>query len=250
MKPFMNTNMHPDMYENSEKITAPNQDYYMRNAFDMWKRDQQQARTQLFQAVHHLNQQFTILSTQHKKEIDDIRSQLATLDMEAGVQEQFREETERWLAMLDENQGKLEQLLEHDRAFKQTIQQEMSDLNASQQTVLEELTGARTQLLAQMDRVLELHEQVTESLAAHEAEQTHLVNRMADQEALLEKVTRQISHVRSILFERSTYLADKIDDSWRQTSDYLYQWVKGKDQPLTLLNTKKSEQTERTRETQ
>src|SRR5699024_12866080 len=61
-----------------------------------------------------------------------------------------------------------------------------------------------------------------------------MLDRLENQEALMEKFHRQISEFRSILFERSSFLAEKIEDSYNLTSSYFYQLVSGSDTPLTL----------------
>ncbi|MCL6572457.1 MAG: hypothetical protein K6T88_12360 [Bacillus sp. (in: Bacteria)] len=67
--------------------------------------------------------------------------------------------------------------------------------------------------------------------------------RLDNQEALIEKISRQLNHIRSILFERTNYLATKIDDGYKITSSYVYKLMTGSDQPLTffLMNQKDEE---------
>jgi hypothetical protein len=61
------------------------------------------------------------------------------------------------------------------------------------------------------------------------------------QEALTEKIYRQLNHIRSILFERTNYLAEKMDEGYKLTSSYVYNLMTGNDQPVsfTLLNRNK-----------
>ncbi|MBI0577134.1 hypothetical protein IEC97_07155 [Neobacillus cucumis] len=70
-----------------------------------------------------------------------------------------------------------------------------------------------------------------------------VLTRLDRQEALTEKILRQINHIRSILFERTNYLATKIEDGYKVTSTYVYKLMTGSDQPLSFLlrNDKKEE---------
>ncbi|MDQ6597448.1 hypothetical protein E2K98_06635 [Bacillus salipaludis] len=70
-----------------------------------------------------------------------------------------------------------------------------------------------------------------------------VLTRLDRQEALTEKILRQINHIRSILFERTNYLATKIEDGYKVTSTYVYKLMTGSEQPLTFLlrNDKKEE---------
>ncbi|WP_156644617.1 hypothetical protein [Lentibacillus sp. JNUCC-1] len=244
----MNTDAHPDVFQNRGEVTAPNQDYFKRNAFDEWKRDQDQMRARLMRTVANLNKQYKALSVHQKSDVENLQEQLNALTEETSLHEQFRKETKRWLTMLEDNQAKLQQMLEHDETFKEEMKQDMMDFSTSQQALLDELLEARTELTSQTEQLMEFRNQVLESLIAQDDQQTHLLERMDNQEALLEKVTRQVHHFRSILFERSSYLAEKIDNSCQKTSDYVYEWVMGSDQSLTLLNSKRSNETGKVRE--
>ncbi|WHZ04608.1 hypothetical protein QNH48_08295 [Neobacillus sp. YX16] len=89
----------------------------------------------------------------------------------------------------------------------------------------------------------ELQKQLSEKISKQEEFQTGVLNRLDQQEALTEKIFRQINHIRSILFERTNYLAEKIDEGYKITSSYVYNLMTGSDQPITfyLMNNKKGE---------
>lgn len=89
----------------------------------------------------------------------------------------------------------------------------------------------------------ELQKQLSEKISKQEEFQTGVLNRLDRQEALTEKIFRQINHIRSILFERTNYLAEKIDEGYKITSSYVYNLMTGSDQPITfyLMNNKKGD---------
>lgn len=89
----------------------------------------------------------------------------------------------------------------------------------------------------------ELQKQLSEKISKQEEFQTVVLNRLDQQEALTEKIYRQLNHIRSILFERTNYLAEKIDEGYKITSSYVYNLMTGSDQPITflLMNNKKVE---------
>ena len=89
----------------------------------------------------------------------------------------------------------------------------------------------------------ELQKQLSEKLSKQEEFQKGVLTRLDQQEALTEKIFRQINHIRSILFERTNFLAEKIDEGYKITSSYVYNLMTGSDQPITfyLMNNKKSE---------
>ncbi len=89
----------------------------------------------------------------------------------------------------------------------------------------------------------ELQKQLSEKINKQEEFQTGVLIRLDQQEALTEKISRQLNHIRSILFERTNYLAEKIDEGYKITSSYVYNLMTGSDQPITfyLMNNRKGE---------
>lgn len=108
---------------------------------------------------------------------------------------------------------------------------------------LEHYEAANHQLVLQMNEQLELQKVVAEKMSKQEEFQGGVLQRLDTQEALMDKISRQINHIRSILFERTNYLATKIDDGYKITSSYVYKLMTGSEQPLTffLMNQRKEE---------
>jgi chromosome segregation ATPase len=113
-------------------------------------------------------------------------------------------------------------------------------------TRLERYEDAKHQLVQQMNEQFELQKEVAEKMTKQEEFQGSVLQRLDTQEALMDKISRQLHHIRSILFERTNYLATKIDDGYKITSSYVYKLMTGTDQPLTffLMNPKKEENQE------
>ncbi|MEH7308927.1 hypothetical protein [Neobacillus drentensis] len=108
---------------------------------------------------------------------------------------------------------------------------------------MERYEDANHQLVLQMNKQLELQKEVAEKITKQEEFQSGVLQRLDTQEALMDKISRQINHIRSILFERTNYLATKIDEGYKITSSYVYKLMSGSEQPLTffLMNHRKEE---------
>jgi len=108
---------------------------------------------------------------------------------------------------------------------------------------LERSEDTNHQLIVQMKEQMELQKEVSKKITNQEEFQEGVLQRLDSQEALMDKISRQINHIRSILFERTNYLAAKIDDGYKITSSYVYKLMTGSDQPLTflLMNQRKEE---------
>lgn len=73
-----------------------------------------------------------------------------------------------------------------------------------------------------------------EQIENKETIQEELLTRMKQQEALMEKVLRKIANFRSILFERTSFLTDKIEDNYHLTTTFIYNLLSGSDPLLTF----------------
>ncbi|MFJ7726569.1 hypothetical protein ACIQXV_10420 [Neobacillus sp. NPDC097160] len=108
---------------------------------------------------------------------------------------------------------------------------------------LEKNEEANQHLAMQMNEQLELQKSAAEKMEKQEDLQGSVLKRLDNQDAILDKLARQVNHIRSILFERTNYLATKIEDGYKVTSSYVYKLMTGSEQPLTffLMNHKKEE---------
>ncbi|PGY08431.1 hypothetical protein [Bacillus sp. AFS031507] len=111
------------------------------------------------------------------------------------------------------------------------------------QSRLERYEDANHNLAIQLNKQLELQKEISKKMTKQEEFQGGVLQRLDNQEALMDKISRQINHIRSILFERTNYLATKIDDGYKITSSYVYKLMTGSDQPLTffVMNKKQEE---------
>ncbi|PFP25832.1 hypothetical protein COJ96_18925 [Bacillus sp. AFS073361] len=135
----------------------------------------------------------------------------------------------------------LQTQLQEETQFTQWnhIESQLNDLRNR----LERSEAMNHQLVKQMNEQLEIQKEVSEKMTKQEEFQGGVLLRLDNQEALMDKISRQINHIRSILFERTNYLAAKIDDGYKITSSYVYKLMTGTEQPLTflLMNQKKEE---------
>jgi hypothetical protein len=154
----------------------------------------------------------------------------------------------------------LAEFMKDESLSKQALMEKVNLLNQSIEAManrLEKNEMTNQQLLQQMNEQLELqkatadkineqeemHQKVVEKLGEQEGLQTQVLTRLDAQEALVDKITHQLNHIRSILFERTNYLAGRIEEGYRVTSSYVYKLMTGSDKPLTffLMNQKKEE---------
>lgn len=233
---FINNSDHPNVFKNNGKILEPNQDYFHKDNFSEMINEQKEINQTLSNAFSELKTFYHQNQQANASKWKNIGDQLQALRNREREHETFERQAMEWLARLDRNNQQLQHIIEHENTMKKDVAGKVESLNASSQKIVERLTAYETfndELSRQMKELGDLNRQVSEHVTKQDHVQENVLDRMESQGALLEKVHRQISEFRSILFERSSYLAEKIEDSYNLTSSYFFKLVSGSDQPLT-----------------
>ncbi|OLS41869.1 hypothetical protein [Bacillus sp. MRMR6] len=209
---YINNNQHPGVFKARKQLNEPNQAVIIKNYLTEIVDEQQQANVSLSKTLEELKQRTIEYENVQAIQWDDVSEKLNELKTHTQKNSEFESLVIQWLATLDERMEK------HETANNQ-IHMQISD-----------------QYL--------LQKQMSEKISGQEEFQNGVISRLDKQEALTEKISRQINHIRSILFERTNYLAEKIDDGYKLTSSYVYNLMTGSDQPISfyLLNKNKKEQ--------
>src|SRR5699024_12415962 len=77
--------------------------------------------------------------------------------------------------------------------------------------------------------------EMTQKINENQKTQKHIVDRMENQEALTEKLLRQVGEFRALLYERTHYLAEHFENGYHLMATQIYKQLTGVEQPLTLL---------------
>lgn len=151
--------------------------------------------------------------------------------------------------MLEETNEKLYQKLDEEGLLKQEIVDEMRQIREANQTVLNQLgdhESLNRELTAKMDDLIQLQQTMAEAVSKQHEDQQTTLHSLEKQDALMEKTLRQVTNLRSALFERTSFLAEKVENSYKLTSSFLYNVVSESDQPLAFrLDQKVADQKER-----
>jgi len=117
----------------------------------------------------------------------------------------------------------------------------LTDENSNMQILIEKDHISSQEVAEQIKQHYLNHQELSKQLHAHDENQQEVMKRLDHQEALTEKMLRQISNLRSILYERTNFLAETIEDSYQFTASYVYQLLTGTEQPLTFYMQRKHE---------
>ncbi|MEN1966723.1 hypothetical protein WMZ97_01490 [Lentibacillus sp. N15] len=243
---FMNQCVHPEVFVNQEDPQAPNQEYFQRDYFAELVKSQQNINDSLNNSVHELRQQFLEQRSLQKKEWMDVFNQLKELRRTQQEHDQFEANAQEWIRMLDENNQELSRRLDEEGLLKGEVVAEMNQISESNQAILDQIgtyESLNKQLAAKMDELFELQQTMSNKVSTQHESQEKALTHLENQDALLEKTLRQVTNIRSILFERTSYLVDKIEKSYKRTSSFVYHLMTGSDQPLNFLMEQKREET-------
>ncbi|UJL46305.1 hypothetical protein KFZ58_18460 [Virgibacillus sp. NKC19-16] len=231
---YINQDNHTDIFKNNTAIHEPNQGIFIRNHMAEMIEEQQKVNVSLHRSFHglkDLHQQQGIVQADRWQEVGSRLHELKEMNFQ---QEKLESQLLERL-----------QKLENENVSEQEFTRRIDQLRQSQQAVenqLETYGLANEQLFTKMDEQTALQKQMAEEIANQENSNEEVLSRLENQEALMEKVVRQLDHFRSILFERTIFLAEKMEDGYHLTSSYVDQLMSGSDQPVTFFMTKRKQE--------
>lgn len=203
---YINHEHHNGMYTNMEKINEPNQTTFRRDHLAELLKAQQKNDDLLHKSI----QQLSMINEQR-----DNRQFI-----------QWREVNSRLSGLEKVNDQLGSQVMEQLKA--------LTDENEKIQIIIENKHRFDKEIIHQIEQFSLNNEKVAQQLLEQKESQQAVIKRLDDQEALTEKALRQVSNLRSSLFERTNYLAETIEDRYKLISSYLYKLFTGADQPLTF----------------
>ncbi|GGB46599.1 hypothetical protein GCM10011409_25190 [Lentibacillus populi] len=246
---FINTGVHPDVFMNQGTIKEPNQGYFKIDYFAELVKSQKQINNSLADSLQKLQILYQQQKNTQVREWQEIGNQLNSLRESNLQHEKFERNAMEWLTMLDENNKKLYGMLEEEGLLKQEIADKINSVSQSNQEIKDQIGNYESlnkQLVTKMDELFDLQKVMADNITDQNENQHKTLNHLENQEALLEKTLRQVTNIRSALFERANFLAEKIENSYKLTSSFVYNLVTGTDQPLTFrMNQKKEEKSEK-----
>jgi hypothetical protein len=237
---FINNHAHPDVFKSQEEIKEPNQAYMRQDFMTELLMQQQETNVSLQRAFEELKNSYLQKEATQSNQMNQIGSQISDLKVSNHHHEQIENQMLQWLKMLDEKNLNLQTILEKELLQKSEVVTRIKESNQEIMVRLEQQEDSYEKLTSQINEQLE-HQK--EAAVLQEEFQGNVLRRLDSQEALTEKIHRQLNYIRSILFERTNYLAEKVEDGYKITSSYVYKLMTGSEQPLTffLLNQKKEE---------
>ncbi|WP_017185042.1 coiled-coil domain-containing protein [Alkalibacillus haloalkaliphilus] len=240
---YINDGEHPTVYRSKRKVSAHNQDYTKFDRLSEWMEEQQKVNRSLKRSNSFLNQLY--------ERQDHIQTQMDTQVQELVTKQhshdQFKQDVLERLRMLDNKSSQLEEWLKTEEHAREDLIDQVKSINESNKEIINKITDQKVsndELIDQLNQIVSAHEEMSEQLKHFDENQKEMSEQVQRQEALMEKLHRQMLNFRSILYERSHHLAEKIEDQYEITSSYVHQLMTGSDKPLTMVMTKKEQETD------
>ncbi|MFD2638829.1 hypothetical protein [Piscibacillus salipiscarius] len=235
---FMNNDS--NIYRSKQPVQAPNQEQVVVDRISEFVKEQQKVNRHLTRSYNALNQ----LYNRQQNTQEYILNQIKSLENRHQSHDQFRHQTLMRLSSYDQKQTKVEDWMKQEEFAKEQLIKELKSIHKSNQNIIDELTkqdDTSDELLLQLNEMMDVQHKISEQISNHELKQQEMAKKIENQEALIEKMHQQLTNFRSIIYERSHHLAEKIEDQYHMTSNYIQHLMNGKEHPMTFMVTKKKE---------
>ncbi|WHX25754.1 hypothetical protein QNH47_16715 [Virgibacillus halodenitrificans] len=229
---------HGDIYKNNEGIQAPNQEVFIKNHVAEMIEEQQRVNKSLSTSFYELKNLYEQQSNKQTHQWKDITTQLNQLKQLNDTHDKLENDVIKVLQKLEGNQLSIQKLIEENYLSKETYDQQLNEITSGYQDIADKLERHREvneKLTSKVEQQTEWQKEIGEKVKEHEVSQEKVLERMENQEAITEKITRQMDHFRSILFERTNYLAEKVEEGFHLTTSYVAKLMSDPERPLAYM---------------
>lgn len=221
---FINKNGHPDVFKNNADILGRNQEHYKIDPIAEWMKEHREA-------SHSVGEQFNIMETLLKQQKNTQSNQLKSIHNRLNEikesdfrHEKFGKDVMKSLKKVETKNEMLQRTLIHERIMNREFIGKVNEVSQSNEEIvnsIEMLTSANEEIVVKMNEQLDYQKLLSEQMLKQEDIQKDVISRLDNQEGLLGKVIRQLDYLRSVLYERTNFLSEKIEGSYSMTSSYL-----------------------------
>jgi hypothetical protein len=211
---FVNKSLHPTVFENDKEIEESNQKNFKIDPLAEWIEEQKTTTSTIEDSLIALDKSLGRARNNQKNKWESVDQQLHGLTEHYNHHEDFEIKVLESLKGLEEkNEGLRGMLKTEEMLSKKFIAQinMITSMNTDLASQLEKSQLASATLSAKLDDQINRQNNLSDQYTKQEEVQYEVLKRLDIQEGLTEKVLRQLGHLRSIVFERSSYLAEKIE---------------------------------------
>lgn len=246
---FINKNGHPSIFENNVENVSRNQEHFKIDPFAEWLKEQKEATDSVNHQLAVMKTVMTQQESTQSNQLKTIRNRLDGIKQNNLRHELFKNDVMDSFSKIEGENKTLHQMLTNEQLISREFMGKVNEVSHSNQEIatrIETVTTASEKIVVKMNEQLTHQKQLAEKFLKHEDLQKDVINRLDNQEGLSEKLVRQLDHLRSVLYERTSFLTAKIEDSYSMTSSYISKLLTGSDKASThfLLSQKQEEKKE------
>lgn len=233
---YNNKNIYPKVFIAPTKAPdSSNQNLYRTNYITQFIEQQQTMNKKMSCSFKDMNQHMLESKLEHKHYFDKMLSQISkqedshqhfTNRMEN--QENASQSILARVQQLERLNYEIKNTLEGDGLVNQAIMDQLSAQDHFSQEIsnkLKENDKLLESINSQLKKQEELYESLTEKLSLQDVYHQTVMDRLESQEALVQKVTRQLDNLKGIIFERFSNLSEKVENSLKSTSNFLFRFI-------------------------
>ncbi|KAA0550027.1 hypothetical protein FZW96_01400 [Bacillus sp. BGMRC 2118] len=226
-----NQKMMPKLFTSSIKNPDSNQKLYRTSQLSKFIIDQQNVNQQITESFKGVQQEMKVNKSEQEQYFHEVISQIQK-------QEHMQSHFDNRLVQHELINRTLLDRIQHLEKINEEIKLKLESDTAIHQAILDGITaqdhfgqrvsqkiGENEDMLdsinAQLTKQEELYENLSQTLELQEAFHQTIMDKLDQQEALTQKISRQLDHLKSIIFERFSYVTEKIEHSWKTTSNYI-----------------------------
>lgn len=214
------------------EISSSNQKFLRVTYMQEFIKNQQLVNNKLSKAAINVNRLFQESRSEQTQYFDSIYNQLekqeaATTPMLTNIETQqtvSKMMIER-LAALEKLNTDIMKKIQNEGCISEAI---IDQLTLQDQSI-RDLSGRfnhyeRLQeiMAGQLEQHIELEEAIKEKLQMQEVFHQSVMERISHQEAVTEKVSRDLDHLKTIVFERVSFLAEKVEENFKHMKEYIF----------------------------
>lgn len=237
---FINTHSHPTLFKSNDSKEGPNQSYFKSDYVKELLEEQDQMNEAFQKSMESLRIAFQWHQFNDENKWENVVQDIEQIRDKTRQHEEMDKKMREWLMMLEHNSEELHRVVRENSTLNQDVLKEVHRIHQSNEEIMDKLMqfdAANEQFSGRMTEIANNQQVMAEYVADQHDKQDKVLDQLENQGALMEKSNRQLTNLRSILYERSGFIADKIEESYKLTTSILYKFLTGTDQPLTLMMT-------------
>ncbi|MFD2629835.1 hypothetical protein [Oceanobacillus kapialis] len=241
---YIDRNKHHNLFKNEGALKEPNQRVYIRNHVAEMIREQRKVNHSIHQQQLQMKLHNDMQADKNAKQWNEMLNKLEELQQSNVATHSKGDRLTQHLHQLEEKNTRMEQLLEASRITNKELVQQVEEISSAQKEMMgtihtREKEGEHLQRIVELQT--EWQQNVETKLANQEENQKSIMASMENQEAVSEKLSRQVEQLRSTLFERTSFLAEKIEENYRIIASYVTKLLTGSDKQVTLFRVERKQ---------